>query len=250
MTDAPAQRVAVVTGGTRGIGRAVSLDLVVSGFSVVATFAHDEAGATETGARVRDIGGRALMLRADVADEREMSAVFGAAEAEFGGVDVVVNVAGYDPPRGPLVDLDMNDFDAVIRTNLRGTIVTNKLAAAQVRSGGSIVNFSTSSVQFRNPGSVAYAVSKAGVEVLTLALARELRGRDVTVNAVAPGPVETDMLVAYIAKHGENVRQALAQLSPLGRIGRPGDIAQVVNFLVTTGRWINGQVIQVSGGAV
>jgi 3-oxoacyl-[acyl-carrier protein] reductase len=243
-------RVAIITGGTRGIGRAVSTMLAAQGFSVLATYAGDSVKAAQTVDGIRAAGGSVLAVCADVADESTMVQVFETAIAEFGGVDVVVNVAAVDPIRKPLIDVDLREFDAAVRTNLRGTLVTNKLAASHVRSGGAIINFSSCAVRFRNEGSIAYVASKAGVDALTLALARELRGRDVTVNAVSPGPVETEMLQAHIAIHGEGVRDSLAKLSPLGRVGIPDDIAQVVLFLATTGRWINGQVIQVSGGAV
>ncbi|MET9292256.1 SDR family oxidoreductase [Streptomyces sp. NPDC003077] len=242
-----AGRVAVVTGGSRGIGRAVSLKLAQDGLAVVVNYARDAAAAEETVAAVTAVGGRAVSVRADVADEQAVAALFDQAEREFGGVDVVVNCAGR-LALSPIADLDLAVLDAVYRTNIRGTFAVAQQAARRLRSGGSFVGFSTSVVGTRFPAYGAYAASKAAVESLTLILARELRGRDITVNTVAPGPTATDLFLE--GKTPEQIDQ-LAKTPPLERLGTPEDIAQVVAFLASpAGHWVNGQVLRANGGMV
>jgi len=242
-----AGRVAVVTGGSRGIGRAVSLKLAQDGLAVVVNYAHDAAAADETVAAITATGGRAIGVQADVADEHAVAAMFDRAEQEFGGVDAVVNCAGR-LALSPIADLDLAVLDAVHRTNIRGTFVVAQQAARRLRAGGSFVGFSTSVVGTRFPAYGAYAASKAAVESLTLILARELRGRDVTVNAVAPGPTATDLFLE--GKTPEQIDQ-LAKAPPLERLGTPEDIAEVVAFLTSpAGHWVNGQVLRANGGLV
>ncbi|MGX6606054.1 SDR family oxidoreductase [Micromonosporaceae bacterium Da 78-11] len=240
-------RVAVVTGGSRGIGRACAIRLGREGAAVVINFSSRFDEADKAVAAVREAGGSAVAVQADVADEVAMAAVFHRAESEFGGVDVLVHAAGR-MPLSPIADLDLNELDAVYRTNIRGTFVADQLAARRLRPGGSIVNFSTSVVGTQFPTYGAYAASKSAVEALTLILARELRGRDVTVNAVAPGPTGTDLFLD--GKTDEQVTQ-LAKAVPLERLGQPEDIAEVVAFLTgVAGHWVNGQIIRANGGLV
>jgi 3-oxoacyl-[acyl-carrier protein] reductase len=242
-----AERVAVVTGGSRGIGRAVALELARDGLAVVVNYARDAAAAEETVAAITAVGGRAIAVRADVADEHEVAALFDRTELEFGGVDVVVNCAGR-LALSPVADLDLAILDAVYRTNVRGAFVVAQQAARRLRTGGSFVGFSTSVVGTRFPAYGAYAASKAAVESLTLILARELRGRDVTVNTVAPGPTATDLFLD--GKTPEQIDQ-LAMAPPLERLGTPEDIASVVAFLTSpAGHWVNGQVLRANGGMV
>lgn len=242
-----AARVAVVTGGSRGIGRAVSLELARNGLAVVVNYAHDAAAAEETVTAITATGGRAVPVQADVADEQVVGALFDRAEREFGGVDVVVNCAGR-LALSPIADLDLAVLDAVHRTNIRGAFVVAQQAARRLRAGGSFVGFSTSVVGTSFPAYGAYAASKAAVESLTLILARELRGRDITVNTVAPGPTATDLFLE--GKTAEQIDQ-LARTPPLERLGTPQDIAQVVAFLAgPAGRWVNGQVLRANGGMV
>ncbi|WP_126635357.1 SDR family oxidoreductase [Embleya hyalina] len=240
-------RVAVVTGGSRGIGRAVALELARDGVAVVVNYARDAVAAEETVATITADGGRAICVRADVADEHAVAELFDRAEREFGGVDVVVNCAGR-LALSPVADLDMAVLDAVYRTNIRGTFVVARQAARRLRAGGSFVGFSTSVVGTRFPTYGAYAASKAAVESLTLILARELRGRDVTVNTVAPGPTATDLFLD--GKTPEQI-DLLAKAPPLERLGTPEDIARVVAFLTgPAGHWVNGQVLRANGGMV
>ncbi|WP_129843220.1 SDR family oxidoreductase [Streptomyces sp. RFCAC02] len=244
---AQAARVAVVTGGSRGIGRAVSLRLARDGMAVVVNYAGDTAAAEETVAAVTEEGGRAVAVRADVADEHAVAALFDRAERDFGGVDAVVNCAGR-MVLSPIADLDLAELDALHRTNIRGTFVVAQQAARRLRTGGSFVAFSTSVVGTQFPTYGAYAASKGAVEAMTMILARELRGRDITVNTVAPGPTATDLFLE--GKTDEQVDR-LAKVPPLERLGTPEDIARVVAFLTgPEGHWVNGQILRANGGMV
>ncbi|MFJ6293718.1 SDR family oxidoreductase [Streptomyces griseoviridis] len=241
------RRVAIVTGGSRGIGREVAQRLAADGLAVVVGYAGSEKAAQDAVRTIEEAGGTAFPARADVADETEVAALFDLAETTYGGIDVVVHAAGR-MPLSPVADLDLADLDAVYRTNIRGTFVVDQQAARRLRPGGTIVNFSTSILGLAFPGYGAYAASKGAVEALTLILARELRGRDVTVNAVAPGPTATDLFLD--GKDEETVARLAAQ-PPLERLGTPRDIASVVAFLAgPDGRWVNGQVLRANGGIV
>lgn len=240
-----APRVALVTGGSGGIGRAGAERLGADGFAVVVHYAGGKDRAEETAAAVTRAGGRAVVAGGDVADEAEMTEVFDVAEREFGGLDVVVHSAGI-MPLAPVAQMDLDTFDRIQRTNVRGTFVVDQLAARRVRSGGAIINFSTSVTRLQIPGYGAYAASKGAVEALTLILARELRGRDITVNAVAPGPTATPL---FFEGKSQEVIDQIASMNPMGRLGTPQDIAETVAFLAGSGRWVNGQVLYANGGA-
>ncbi|MFJ9117105.1 SDR family oxidoreductase [Streptomyces sp. NPDC102394] len=241
------RRVAIVTGGSRGIGRQVARRLAADGFAVVVGYAGNKDAADEVVQAVEAAGGTAYAARADVGDEAEVAALFDLAEATYGGVDAVVHAAGR-MPLSPVSELDLDELDALYRTNIRGTFVVDQQAARRLRPGGALVNFSSSVVGLAFPGYGAYAASKGAVEALTLILAREMRGRDVTVNAVAPGPTATDLFLD--GKDEETVARLAAQ-PPLERLGTPEDIAGVVSFLVgREGRWINGQVLRANGGII
>ncbi|MEW2521097.1 SDR family oxidoreductase [Actinacidiphila alni] len=240
-------RVAVVTGGSRGIGREVVARLAADGFAVVVGYAGRVDAAEAAVAEVTAADGRALAIRADVADETAVAALFDAAGSAYGGVDVVVHAAGR-MALSTVAELDLADLDAVHRTNIRGTFVVAQQAARRLRAGGALITFSTSVLGLAFPSYAAYAASKGAVEAMTLILARELRGRDVTVNAVAPGPTATDLFLD--GKDEETVARLAAQ-PPLERLGTPGDIAALVAFLASpAGHWINGQVVRANGGIV
>ncbi|EHN76333.1 SDR family oxidoreductase [Streptomyces coelicoflavus] len=240
-------RVAIVTGGSRGIGRAVSLKLAEDGLAVVVNYARDASAADETVKAIAEAGGRAVAVQADVAEEKEVAALFDRAEEEFGGIDVVVNSAGR-MTLSPIADLDLAALDAMHRTNIRGTFVVAQQAARRLRAGGSFIGFSTSVVGTQFPTYGAYTASKGAVEAMTMILARELRGRDVTVNTVAPGPTATDLFLD--GKTPEQIDR-LAKTPPLERLGSPEDIAAVVAFLGSpAGHWVNGQVLRANGGLV
>ncbi|MEU9520455.1 SDR family oxidoreductase [Streptomyces sp. NPDC048224] len=240
-------RVAIVTGGSRGIGRAVSRKLAEDGLAVVVNYARGAAAADETVAAISEAGGRAVAVQADVAEEKEVAALFDRAEAEFGGVDVVVNSAGR-MTLSPIADLDLAALDAMHRTNIRGTFVVAQQAARRLREGGAFIGFSTSVVGAQFPTYGAYTASKGAVEAMTMILARELRGRNITVNTVAPGPTATDLFLD--GKTPEQIDR-LAKTPPLERLGTPEDIAAVVAFLGSpAGHWVNGQILRANGGLV
>ncbi|MCK9873312.1 SDR family oxidoreductase [Nocardiopsis dassonvillei] len=240
------RRVALVTGGSRGIGRAVAERLAADGQDVAIVYAGDIAAAEAAVAAVTDAGGSAFALRADVADEDAVRTAFDAVEERFGGVDVVVNSAGI-MVLDTVADLDLADLDRMHRTNIRGAFVVNQQAARRVRRGGAIINLSTSVGRLALPTYAAYAASKGAVDAISPVLAKELRGRDVTVNAVAPGPTATDL---FLADKSEEQVERLAGLNPFGRLGAPEDIAEVVSFLAGPGRWVNGQTLYANGGMV
>ncbi|GAA1028399.1 SDR family oxidoreductase [Virgisporangium ochraceum] len=237
-------RVAVVTGGSGGIGRAVAERLGADGMNVVVAYSGNTERAAEVVKAVEAAGGRAVAGRADVAEPDEVDALFDTAEREFGGVDVVVNTAGIMILK-PLVEFDLDDLDRMHRTNIRGTFVVSRAAARRLRSGGALINFSTSVTRLALPTYSAYAASKGAVDALTLVLARELRGRDITVNAVAPGPTATPL---FLDGKPQEVVERMAGQAPLERLGTPDDIATAVAFLAGPARWVNGQVVYVNGG--
>ncbi|MEW2548844.1 SDR family oxidoreductase [Streptomyces sp. NPDC047002] len=237
-------RVALVTGGSGGIGRASAERLARDGFAVGVHYAGNRARAEEVVERIAAGGGRALAVGGDVADEAAMGAAFDAVEGAFGGVDVVVNTAGI-MVLAPVAEIDLDDLDRMHRTNIRGTFVVSQQAARRVRSGGAIINFSTSVTRTKFPSYAGYVASKAAVESMSLVLARELRGRDITVNAVAPGPTATPL---FLDGKDQQTIDGLADAVPLERLGRPEDIAETVAFLAGPARWVNGQVLFTNGG--
>ncbi|HLT62181.1 MAG TPA: SDR family oxidoreductase [Microlunatus sp.] len=237
-------RVALVTGASGGIGRAVARRLAADGDAVAVHYSGNRGAAEKLVAELTEAGGRAIAVGGDVADETAMATAFDAVESEFGGLDVVVNSAGI-MLLGRVADFDLADLDRMHRTNIRGTFVLSQLAARRLRPGGAIINLSTSQVRIQSPTYGAYIASKAAVEGLTLVLARELGGRDITVNTVAPGPVETPL---FLNGANQATIDRLTQNTPLGRLGRPTDVADVVSFLAGPGRWVNGQVLYANGG--
>jgi 3-oxoacyl-[acyl-carrier protein] reductase len=237
-------RVAIVTGGSRGIGRQVAARLAADGIAVVVNYAGNEAQAKEAVAEITAAGGQAIAVQADVADETAVAALFDEAERAYGGVDVVVHAAGV-MILSPLADLDLDVLDRMHRTNIRGTFVVDKQAARRLRSGGALINFSSSVTKLALPGYAAYIASKTAVDGITMVLAKELRGRDITVNAVAPGPTATAL---FLDGKDEQTIARMAAQPPLERLGTPDDIAEVVAFLAGPARWINGQVVYANGG--
>ncbi|MGC5401054.1 SDR family oxidoreductase [Streptomyces sp. DT20] len=240
-----ATRVAIVTGGSGGIGGAVAAALAARGMAVVVHYSGGPERAGKVVASIQEAGGLAVAAPGDIADEAEMAALFDTAEERFGAVDVMVNTAGI-MLLAPVVEMDLGAFDRMHRVNVRGTFVVSQLAARRLRPGGALINFSTSVTRLQQPTYAAYAASKGAVEAMTLILARELRGRDVTVNAVAPGPTATPL---FLEGKSPELVERIAAASPLDRLGTSEDIASTVAFLAgPAGRWVNGQVLFANGG--
>ncbi len=226
-TNLTSDRVALITGGSGGIGRVAAEKLAATGDAVALLFSGNQQRADEAVAAISQVGGRATTIRADIADETQMAAAFDQVEQEFGGIDVVVNTAGI-MLLSPVAQLDLADLDRMHRTNIRGTFVVSQLAARRLRSGGALINFSTSVTRLQTPGYAAYAASKAAVEAVTLILARELQGRDITVNTVAPGPTATPL---FREGKPQELIERIAGMNPMGRLGTAEDIAEAVAFL-------------------
>jgi 3-oxoacyl-[acyl-carrier protein] reductase len=238
-------RVAIVIGASGGIGHAVTLRLAADGFAVVAHYAGNPAKVEEAVAAIEAQGGKAIGARADVASEVDVAALFKTALDAFGRIDVVVHTAGI-MPMGKIADGDVATFDKVIATNLRGSFLVMSQAAQHVAEGGRIIAFSSSVLAKSFPNYGAYIASKGGVEGLMRVLANELRGRNITVNAVAPGPTGTEL---FLKGKSDSLIEDLAKMAPLERIGAPQDIAGTVSFLAgPDGAWVNAQVIRANGG--
>jgi 3-oxoacyl-[acyl-carrier protein] reductase len=245
MSIVPGTRVALITGGSRGIGREAALRLAAEDYAVAIAYASNTSEAAEVVAEITGNGGQALAVQLDVADDKAVEAAFNEIEQAFGGINVAVNAAGI-MPLAPVTELDLDVLDRVYRTNIRGTFAVAQQAARRLRRGGAIINFSSSVTRLAIPGYGAYAASKGAVEALTLILARELRGRDITVNTVAPGPTATALF--FDGKDQAAIDRAAA-FAPLERLGTPADIAALIAFLAGPGHWVNGQVIYANGGA-
>jgi 3-oxoacyl-[acyl-carrier protein] reductase len=240
-------KVAIVTGASRGIGAAVADRLAADGFTVVINYSGDVTSAETLARKIEAKGGRAIAVKADVSDPGAVCAMFDAAERAFGGVDVLVNNAGI-MKLAKIADSDDALFDQQIAVNLKGTFNALREAAKRLRDGGRIVNFSTSVVGTKLETYAVYAATKSAVETMTTILSKELRGRSITVNAVAPGPTATDL---FLNGKSRELIDRLAKMNPMERLGTPEDIASVVAFLVgPDGGWINGQVLRANGGMV
>jgi 3-oxoacyl-[acyl-carrier protein] reductase len=238
-------KVAIVIGASGGIGSAVALRLAKDGFAIVAHYIGNSTHVDETVKSIVATGGKAITARADVESEDEVKALFKNALAQFGRIDVVVHTAGI-MPMSKIIDGDMPTFDKVIAINLRGTYLVMSQSAQHVAEGGRIIAFSSSVLAKSFPAYGPYIASKAGVEGLVKVLANELRGRNITVNAVAPGPTGTEL---FLQGKTDAVIDELARLAPLERIGSPDDIAATVSFLAgADGGWVNAQVVRPNGG--
>ncbi|MET1162838.1 MAG: SDR family oxidoreductase, partial [Pseudoxanthomonas sp.] len=222
--NATPSRVALVTGASRGIGAAIAKRLARDGHTVVVNYAGNAASAEQVVQDIEAAGGRALAAQADVADAAAVARMFESAETAFGGIDVLVNNAGI-MKLGAIGASDDALFDSQVAVNLKGTFNTLREAARRMRDGGRIVNFSTSVVGIRLENYGVYAATKAAVETLTAIQSMELRGRNITVNAVAPGPTATDL---FLDGKSDELVQRMAKMNPLERLGTPEDIAGVV----------------------
>ncbi|CVI63039.1 MULTISPECIES: SDR family oxidoreductase [Agrobacterium] len=238
-------KVALITGSSRGIGAELALRLAADGFKVVVNYAGSAGPAQQVADKIRLAGGEAIVAQADVADPEAVIAMFDAVDKAFGGIDVVVNCAGV-LKLGKVADVDDKAFDQTIAINLKGTFNVCREAARRLRDGGRIINFSSSVIGVRLPTYGVYIATKAAVEGLTQVLAQEMRGRGISVNAVAPGPVATEL---FLEGKSSELIDHMAKMNPLERLGQPEDIARVVAFLAgPEGGWVNGQTIRANGG--
>src|SRR5436309_3852200 len=238
-------KTAIVTGASRGIGKAVAKRLARDGFAIVVNYASNAKEADATVAEIKSDGGQVIAVKADVGNAAEVEHLFEETVKAFGTVDVVVNNSGI-MPLSPIGKGDAALFDRVIQTNLRGTFLVMAQAAQRMAGGGRIIAFSSSVLARSFPTYGPYIASKAGVEGLVHVLANELRGRNVTVNAVAPGPVATE---PFLKGKSEEQIAELSKMPPLERLAQPEDIARVVSFLAgPDGVWVNSQVLRANGG--
>lgn len=239
------EKTAIVTGASGGIGRVVAERLSRDGFSVVLNYAGSAAKAEEAVAQIAAAGRRAIAVQADVASTTDVERLYKQAIDTFGRIDVVVNCAGI-MPLSPIANGDLELFDKVIAINLRGAFIVLSQAARHVSEGGRIIAFSSSVLAKSFPTYGAYIASKSGVEGLVRVLANELRGRNITVNAVAPGPIATELFL-----HGKTEERIaeFRKMTPLERLGTPEDVSGVVSFLSgPEGGWVNGQILRANGG--
>lgn len=245
--DPETSKVAIVTGGSRGIGAAIAERLARDSFTVVVNYAGRSAEAEATASKIEASGGKAITQQADVSDAGAVRRMFDAAEAAFGGVDVVINNAGI-MKLASIAESDDALFDSQVAINLKGTFNVLREAAKRLRDGGRIINLSSSVVGLRPPAYGVYAATKAGVEALTHILSKEVRGHGITVNAIAPGPTATAL---FLDGKPQSVIDNLTKAAPLERLGQPEDIANAVAFLAgPDGSWINGQILRANGGII
>lgn len=243
----PDQKTAIVTGSSRGIGAAIAERLARDGFTVVINYAGSTAPAEALAAKIQQAGGRATTAQADVSDPAAVARMFDSAEAAYGGVDVLVNNAGI-MQLSTIAETTDELFDRQLAINLKGVFNGMREAAKRLRDGGRIISFTSSVVGLYQPTYGVYAATKAGIEAMTHILSKELRGRNITANAVAPGPTATAL---FLDGKPQDVIDRLAKLAPLERLGQPEDIAAAVAFLAgPDGAWINGQVLRANGGII
>lgn len=240
-------KIALVTGASRGIGAGVALRLAADGFTVVVNYSSNAAAAESVVSRITSAGGKAFALAADVSNTQQVSDMFETIAARCGEVTVLVNNAGV-MDLAPVAAMEPEIFNRMIDINLKGTFNTLQQAAKRMADGGRIINLSTSVTRLKLPAYGGYAATKAAVETLTAILSRELRGRNITVNAVAPGPTATEL---FLKGKSDELIASITKMAPLERLGEPEDIASVVSFLAgADGAWVNGQTLFANGGAI
>ena len=240
-------KIAVVTGGSRGIGAAIATRLAADGASVAVNYASHQAEANDVVQKIVQAGGQGIAIRADVSKTEDVRLLFKEVAERFERLDMLINNAGATHIRPmPIADATDEIYDWTFAVNTKGTFLCLREAAKLMRSGGRIVNLSSTGVFSAHPGYAIYSAAKSAVEVFTRVLCKELKGRNITVNCVAPGATATEQ---WLKGKSEELLQTIANLSPLNRLGTPEDIAGLVAFLVSPqGEWVNGQVIRVNGG--
>lgn len=241
------KKIALVTGASRGIGAAIAQRLGRDGFTVIINFAGNVDAAQAVAKEIQQNGGTAVTARADVSDVDAVKQMFDTAESTYGGIDVLVNNAGI-MSLAPLATMTDYQFNKLIDINLKGTFNTLREVANRLRHGGRIINLSTSVVGLKLETYGAYAATKAAVETLTMIMAKELRGKNITVNAVAPGPTATEL---FLTDKSNELIDRISKMNPLERLGTPNDIAKIVSFLAgPDGKWVNAQVLRANGGLI
>lgn len=245
MTNANETRTAIITGAARGIGVALAKRLAQDGFAVVINYANSASSADALADELTANGHQAMAIKADITNADAVKQMFDHAETRFGGVDVIVNNAGVMTTQ-PISEMSDAVYDAMMDTNVRGTFNMLRESAKRLRNDGRVINFSTTALHLKLPGYAVYNATKAAVEAMTGVYAKELRGRNITVNAVAPGPVATELFLN--GKTDEQIAQ-FSKMPPIERLGQPEDIAGVVSFLAgPDSGWVNGQTLRANGG--
>ncbi|WP_372655914.1 SDR family oxidoreductase [Halobacteriovorax sp.] len=241
------KRTAIVTGSSRGIGKAIALRLAKDGLNVVVNYSSNLEAAQEVVNEIKEYGANGIAVKADVSKMNEVLSLFDTAESEFGRVDVLVNNAGI-MSLSTISDFTEDKFDQILAVNLKGTFNSLQCAATRLKKDGAIINLTSSAIALGIPGYAVYNASKAAVESMSYTYARELRGKNITVNCVAPGPTSTDL---FLTGKTEEQIENFKKMSPLERLGRPEDIAGVVSFFTSSdSSWVNGQVLRANGGIV
>ena len=240
-------KIALVTGASRGIGRAIAQRLSRDGAAVAVNYVSNANSAEEVAAEIKAAGGNAIALPADVSKLEDIKRLFDQTIEHFGRLDILINNAGIRISKN-VAEIDEAEYDRLFAINVKGTFFACQLAARRLSEGGKIINISSAVTRMMLPGYSIYAASKGAVDQITRVLAKELGGRHITVNAVAPGPVDTELF--RDGKSDEQIQQ-LAQMAALGRVGEAQDIADAVAFLAgDDARWITGQTIHVNGGFI
>lgn len=238
-------KTALITGGSRGIGRESAITLARQNHAVVINYAGSAEDADDTVREIESFGGKAISVRADVASSEQVHYLFDAATKAFGGVDILVASAGVIVP-SMIAEATDDDFDRHFQVNVRGTFNAFREAARQVRDGGRLIGFSSTTLALNAPGYSIYNATKGAVEGMVRVIAKELGSRGITVNAIAPGPVETEL---FLRGKSQADIDRMAAMAPQKRLGQPGDIANLVAFLASPeAGWINGQVVRANGG--
>ncbi len=241
------KKTAIVTGSSKGIGRAIAIRLGKDGHNIVVNYSSNKDTALEVVKEIEDSGGSAIAIKADVSKMSEVSALFDAGESEYGSIDILVNNAGIMSLH-TIEEFTEETFDRILDVNLKGTFNSLQCAATRLNNGGSIINLTSSAIALGIPGYAVYNASKAAVESMSYTFSRELRGKNINVNCVAPGPTATDL---FLTGKSEEQVENFKKMSPLERLGQPEDIAGVVSFFASTdSSWVNGQVVRANGGIV